>query len=163
MMNDYDLTIIAAMDENRVIGKNNSIPWNISEEMEHFQDTTFGHPVIMGRKTFESISGFLPGRATIVLTENDEWEYNNNTVTSARNKDEAIEKAMRVAEVDNIFIAGGQSVYEQFIDECDKMIISYIEGEYDGDTYFPEFDLDNWDVKFRQTNNKFNILEYERS
>ena len=135
--------IVAAMDEEKAIGKDGEIPWHYSEDLKHFKEKTTGHSVLMGRKTYESLpEDFrpLPGRENIVLTRSDP------------NLDESVEivnslaEAYQEAENEKLFIAGGASVYEQTLREADKMILTHIPGTHDGDTFFPDWNKDNWEL-----------------
>ena len=152
------VTLIAAFDENKVIGNDGGIPWDIPEEQSHFYRTTIGHPVIVGRKTRENI-GELQARLNIVLSR--EERFGGKETVTARNKQAALEAA-EDSYKDEVFIIGGSSVYKQFIDDADKMILTKIDGEYEGDRYFPEFSLDDWEWKVQHIRNKYTILEYER-
>ena len=157
------ITLIAALAEDRVIGRGDEIPWDIDGEQEHFRDKTFGHPVIMGRKTFENIVGKLgkplPGRLNIVMSENE--SYNYNQTVSARNKQAALEAAEDSYE-DEVFIAGGESIYEQFIDDADRMVLTWIKEVHDGDVYFPDFNMDEWQTQSQTIKNNYSIIDYER-
>lgn len=157
------ITLIAAMTEDRVIGRGNEIPWDIAGEQEHFRKETFGHPVIMGRRTFENIVDKLgkplPGRLNIVMSESESYNY-NQTVT-ARNKQAALEAAEDSYE-DEVFIAGGESVYEQFIDDADRMVLTWIKKDYDGDSYFPDFTMDEWKTQSQTITNNYSVINYER-
>lgn len=159
------ITLIAAMTKySRGIGKDGEIPWHIPEELEHFKEETYGHPVIMGRKTFEGIveklRGPLPGRLNIVLSSSESYNY-PQTVT-ARNKQAALEAAEDSFE-DEVYIAGGQSVYEQFIDEADQLLISIVNETCDCDAHFPNFSGLEWEVtSVKDEYEQFEVLEYER-
>jgi len=157
------ITLIAAMTEDRVIGRGDEIPWDIAGEQEHFRDETFGHPVIMGRETFENIVDKLgkplPGRLNIVMSESESYNY-DQTVT-ARNKQAALEAAEDSYE-DEVFIAGGGSIYEQFIDDGDRMVLTWIKEEHDGDVYFPDFNMDEWETQSQTITNNYSVINYER-
>jgi dihydrofolate reductase len=152
-----EINIIAAFDQNRVIGSNGDIPWDIPEEQQHFKETTMGYPIIMGRKTYENV-GNLEGREMVVLSE--EQVYSD--ATAARSIESALTYCQYEYSEDTVFIAGGESVYEQTLEIADKMIISIVDGMYEGDSYFPEFDLSNWEIQSRTMKNDFSIIEYER-
>jgi dihydrofolate reductase len=148
-----DIAIIVAIAENRVIGKSGSIPWHYPEDLAHFKKTTTGHPVIMGRRTFEGIfrrlDQPLPNRVNIVLSESRK-EFPDG-VLHATTIDEALNIAERYTEEEaRVFVIGGQSVYDQFMPLADQMIISRIPEEYDGDTHFPAWDGEMW----KKTNEK---------
>ena len=152
--------IIAAVAENMAIGKDGKIPWHIPEDLEHFKQKTTGHPVIMGRKTFESLpENFrpLPDRTNIVLTRSDMEEEGLRVAGST-------EEAYSIAEEldDKAFIIGGASVYEQVLPEADKMIMTEVKKEVDGDTFFPEFDREEWNEERREEHKGFDFVTYTR-
>jgi dihydrofolate reductase len=156
-------TLIAAMTEDRVIGRNDGIPWEMPGDQERFYNETFGHPVIMGRKTFENIVDKLgeplPGRLNIVLSESESYDL-PQTVT-ARNKQAALEAAEDSFE-DEVFVAGGESVYEQFVDEADRMVLTWIKDDYEGDSYFPVFNMNEWRTESQTITNDYTVIDYER-
>jgi dihydrofolate reductase len=157
---DLTIAIITAFDDHQCIGKGGEIPWHIQEELTHFKDTTEGHPVIMGRKTFENILDKngepLPNRYNIVLSRDNYFEEADVVVENIEGALQAIPPGKKV------FIAGGESVYEQFLPLADEMIISKIDGDYGGHKFFPPVDFDKWNVTSRQMNNEFSVIEYER-
>lgn len=158
------ITLIAAMDYKRGIAKDGEIPWHIPEELKHFKEETMGHPVIMGRKTFENIiekiGKPLPGRENIVLTSEENYIYSNTVV--ARNKQAALEAA-KDSETDEVYIAGGRSVYEQFLEEADRGVYSLILDVYDCDTFFPINEEIEWEViSVDDDYDGFEVVEYER-
>ena len=133
------ISIIVAIAQNGTIGDKNSLLWHIKEDMRFFRTTTSGHPVIMGRKTFESLgSKPLPKRKNIVITRSDvEFEG----VFTAH----SLEEAISMAEGDEeIFIMGGAQIYAQSLDIADRMYITHVERDYEGDTSFPEIDYSKW-------------------
>lgn len=152
--------IIAAMDENRVIGKDNDIPWHFPEDLEHFKNTTMGFPVVMGRSTYESLpESFrpLPGRTNIVLTRSS-FET-DESVKIANSLGEAWSLAEETGK-EKVFIIGGASIYRQTLDKADRMILTEVHGEYEGDTYFPEFQ-DSWKEVEREDHGEISFVEYE--
>lgn len=154
--------IIAAVSENGVIGKNGDIPWDIPEDMEHFKETTMGHPVIMGRKTYQSFPESvrpLPGRTNIVLTRSD-FQPEDESVKIANSLKEAYEIANELDE--KAFIIGGSSVYEGALKDADRMILTEVHSEVDGDTYFPEWKEEAWKETEREKNSDFSFVEYDR-
>ena len=174
-----NVTLIAAIAANGVIGTDNEIPWDYPEDLKHFRNTTLGHPVIMGRVTYESIveatGGPLPDRRTIVLTRNSDsvdtsvteetsghldMETTTN-VHTARGVDEALAIAA-VEDTDTVFIAGGASVYEQFLPVADRLLFTEINDGYDGDTYFPEWDRDAWVETARDDRDDLSFVTYHR-
>ena len=128
-----NIILIAAMDSSGVIGNKNNIPWHIPEEMLHFKETTMGHAVIMGRKTYESIGSKLPGRENYILSSNPDFTAQDCTVTTTL--DEAI-RCCRHQE--KVFIIGGRTIYQLGYEYADTILLSVIHKSYTGDTYFPE-------------------------
>ena len=136
------MTIIAGMSKDRVIGKNNKIPWHVSEDFKHFKRTTMGNTIVMGRKTFESVgSRPLPGRPHVIVSRS---MPETKGVDVCRSLGEAIEKAESYGK--EVFICGGGEIYSEALPQTDRMVLSYIEGDYDGDAYFPEFDDSEWTI-----------------
>lgn len=130
------VSIIAAIDEKRGLGKNNKMAWNIPGELKRFKEITMSHPIIMGRKTFESIGRVLPGRQNIVITRNTSYKVDGATVV------DSIEKALRQAQdSDEIFIIGGGQIFKEALEKklVDKLYLTIIEGSFDADTFFPDY------------------------
>ena len=134
------IALIVAYSQNRVIGNKGRIPWNIEGEKKRFKELTTGNVVIMGRRTYEEIGRPLPNRYTIVVSNTKKFELDNCTTASSLM--EAIDKAKEMfGESKSIFISGGAKLYEESIDMVDRMYITEIEAIIEGDTYFPEFDV----------------------
>ncbi|HSR50402.1 MAG TPA: dihydrofolate reductase [Acidobacteriota bacterium] len=133
------ISIISAMARNRVIGVDNDLPWNLPRDMRRFKKKTLGHHVIMGRKTFESLQAALPNRTLIVLTRNRDYQPRGALV--AHSMQEALDL---VQGDDEVFIAGGENVYREGLKVADRIYLTLVEGEFEGDTHFPEFDLSQW-------------------
>jgi dihydrofolate reductase len=140
------VTIIAAMDRNRLIGRDNKLPWHLPEDLKHFKETTKKKALIMGRKTFESLPGILPGRMHIVVTRNDSYVtpigqdvYRINSLKAATTLGQVVQ-----AGIHECFVIGGSDIFEQAMTLADKMIISHIDAEFEGDSYFPEINEDVW-------------------
>ncbi len=155
-----NICAITAISKNNVIGKDGDLPWVLPEDLEHFRDTTIGHPMIMGRKTFDSFPSPLPDREHIILTRDESLNSSHEQVEYVNSVDEAINLANEITNKDKTFIIGGQSIYELFFEYFDEMIITHVHGEYEGDTYFPEFNLDNWDKEITTKKEKFDIVFY---
>lgn len=154
--------LIAAVADNNVIGKDGDIPWHIPEDMTHFKEQTVDHPVIMGRKTFESLPESycpLPERTNIVLSRSD-FQHQDESVKSAN----SLEEAYSIAETldEKAFIIGGASIYRQALEDADMMILTEIHEEYDGDTFFPDWNSDNWKEVDRDERDGFDFVEYRR-
>jgi dihydrofolate reductase len=130
------ISIIAAVAENKAIGKDNKLLWHISEDMQRFKKITTGHPVIMGQKTFESLGRPLPNRTNIVLTLDKSYQAPGCAVVHS------LEEAIKVAsekDNDEIFFIGGGQVYNQAIKFTDKLYLTLVEGDYEADTFFPDY------------------------
>ncbi|WP_126664793.1 dihydrofolate reductase [Haloterrigena salifodinae] len=167
---DRELVGIVAVADNGVIGKDGDMPWHIPADLQHFKETTMDHPVIMGRVTYEGILKALgkplPGRTTVVLTSRD-LETPENAVV-AGSLEEALETAETAARerhdgADRIFVAGGATVYEQFLPALDRLIVTEVHEEPDGDTRFPDWNREDWRVVARDERDGFGFVEYARS
>jgi dihydrofolate reductase len=134
------ISIIVAMDENNLIGKDNELPWYLPADLQYFKKTTMGHPVIMGRKTFESIGRPLPGRENVILTRDPEYQQENCTILHSM--DEL--KAYTESKPDEYFVIGGAELIKQALSFASKLYITKIHHQFEGDTYFPPFDEKEW-------------------
>ncbi len=138
-MNRPLLSLITAMDSNRLIGKNNSLPWHLPADLAFFKATTMGKPVIMGRKTFASIGKALPGRQNIVVTRDCNFDAPDCEVASS------IDAAITlVDDTEEVMLIGGASLYQQTIDVADIIYLTLIHHEFKGDTWFPEINPQFW-------------------
>lgn len=135
------LSLIVGMDEDRVIGQDGAMPWHLPADLKHFKQTTLGKPLVMGRRTFEAIGKALPGRRNIVLTRNRSFEAPGCEI--ARSLDQAIELC---ADAEEVMIVGGAAVYEQALPRADRIYLTRVHGRFHGDTRFPAFDHDEWEV-----------------
>ena len=133
------ISVIAAMSQNRVIGRDGSLPWHLPTDLARFKSITTGHTVIMGRKTFESVGKPLPNRRTIIITRNNDYQCAG--VFIAHSLDEALDHA---AHEDEIFILGGETVYRIALPRADRLYLTIIHATIEGDTYFPNLDFDDW-------------------
>ncbi|UTW57885.1 type 3 dihydrofolate reductase [Kordiimonas sp. SCSIO 12603] len=139
------ISIIVAMGENRVIGVDNDLPWHLPEDLKYFKKTTLGKPIIMGRKTFESIGRPLPGRQNIVITRNTDWATEGVDVVST------IEDAIKTAgDVEEVMITGGAQIYAASMDLCDRLYVTEVGLAPEGHAYFPEIDEDRWKAVSRE-------------
>ncbi|MER2128959.1 dihydrofolate reductase [Solibacillus sp.] len=129
------ISLIVAHDKNYVIGYENGMPWHLPGDLKYFKDMTMGKPIIMGRKTFESIGRPLPGRRNIVITRND--KYHAQGIETVSSLDAAL---ALVKEVPEIMVIGGAQIFEQAMPLADKLYITLINHEFKGDTYFPRYD-----------------------
>lgn len=130
-----ELIVIAAIAANRVIGLHNTIPWHIPEEMAHFKATTMGHTLIMGRKTYQSIGGPLPGRRIVVVSRDPRFRP-HPVCTSAASLTEALAGCGEAAKV---FVAGGEELYRAALPLADTLVLTRIGKDYAGDAFFPDF------------------------
>lgn len=165
-MPNPELVIIAAVaEDNRVIGQDQDLPWHIPEDLQRFKRLTTGHPLLMGRVTFESIvhqfGGPLPNRRHLVLTSNGHLpDYPDIEAFSSVNA--ALDAAQ---EADIIFIGGGAAIYEQFLPKADRMELTLVEGHYEGDTYFPAYEHlvgDVFEVVNEEPHEGFRFVTYRR-
>ncbi|MEH6479342.1 MULTISPECIES: type 3 dihydrofolate reductase [Pseudoalteromonas] len=142
------ISMIAAMANNRVIGLDNKMPWHLPADLQHFKKVTTGKPVIMGRKTFESIGRPLPGRRNIIITRNS--EYTAQGIEVVTTPDAALE-LVTIAE--EVMIIGGGNIYEQFLPKAERLYLTFIDLDVKGDTQFPDYNkVANWYVKEEQEN-----------
>lgn len=134
------VSFVAALDRNRVIGANNDLPWRIPADSRHFMLLTLGKPVIMGRRTFDSIGGKpLPRRRNIVVTRARTFEAEGCTVV------DSIEKALEeAAGADEVMVAGGAAIYAELLPRADRMYLTLIDAEFEGDTHFPAWNPAEW-------------------
>lgn len=133
------VSIIAAMDRNRLIGNRNQLPWHLPADLVHFKQVTMGKPIIMGRKTYESIGRPLPGRTNIVLTRSRDFDAEG--VLVANTLQQALDY---VPAVDEVMIIGGSSIYELALPAADRLYLTFVENSFEGDAWFPEYDQGQW-------------------
>jgi len=139
------IALIVASAENNVIGKENQLPWRLSEDLKYFKRTTMGKPVVMGRLTYDSIGRPLPGRPNIVITRQSDWRAEGVHVASSVK--EALEIADREAKncgADELMIIGGEQIYRESVDLCNRIYLTRVHAEVEGDAHFPELDLSQW-------------------
>ena len=137
------LSLLVAADEGNVIGKDNALPWHLPNDLKYFKNKTWGMPIVMGRKTFESIGKPLPGRKNIVLTRNNNWQADGVAVVHS------IEAAISLAaenDVKEIFLIGGAELFNSTIKDADRLYLTRIHHRFEGDVYFPEIEENNWQL-----------------
>jgi len=139
------LALVWAMARNRVIGRNNALPWHLPEDLKFFKRVTMGKPIIMGRKTWESIGRPLPGRCNIVISRNQDFKADGIEAVSS------LQQAISLAEqislrdgVDEVCVIGGAEIYDQALPLADRLYLTQVHADVEGDTFFPEFDLSQW-------------------
>ena len=139
------ISLIVAVSRNGAIGLNNQLPWYLPEDLKYFKSVTMGKPLIMGRKTFDSIGRPLPGRANIVLTRHPQWTSDGvKVVQSVEQALVAGEIACEAADVDEIMVIGGEQIYRMTIDLADRIYLTQVDTDVEGDAFFPDIDLNNW-------------------
>ena len=159
-----EIVIVAAMDINRAIGRNNALLWHIPEDLKHFKSLTMGHTVLMGRKTFESVGRPLPKRRNVVITRNLDWKFPDVEVY------QSLEEALyALKSLETIMIVGGAEVYSQAMPLANKLEITHIEAAFkDADSFFPVIDEDFWQESSRkesvqpETGLKYAFVSYLR-
>lgn len=151
------ISIITAMDENRLIGKANGLPWHLPADLQFFKKVTLGKPIVMGRKTFESIGRPLPGRQNIVVSRNPDYIAEGCDVVASL--DAAIEAA---GDAEELMIIGGANLYQQTLAEADTLYLTKVHGAFDGDAWFPEIDETQWQQTWREdhTADEKNTVDY---
>jgi dihydrofolate reductase len=152
------ISLIAAVARNGVIGKDGRVPWHLPDELERFKATTMGHPLVMGRRTFESIGRTLPGRRTIVVTRDPRWHHPG--VESAHSFAEALSLA---GPADEVFVAGGAEVYAEALPFAHRLVLTEVDAEPEGDTWFPAWDRASWVEESREEHEGWSRVVYERA
>lgn len=142
-----NISLILAMSRNRVIGRDNQLPWHLPADLAHFKATTMGKPILMGRKTWESIGNALTGRKNIVLT--GQAGYTAEGATVVNNIDEAIAAC---ESADELMVIGGAGVYQAFLPRAQKIYLTLIDEDFEGDTLFPRLDENEWREESREEN-----------
>jgi dihydrofolate reductase len=160
------ISLIVAMASNRVIGNNNVMPWHLSADLKKFKKITLGSPILMGRKTYESIGRPLPGRTNIIISRNPEYRQEGCLVFN--DIEAAIKKACEIA--GEIFIIGGSELYEATLPIADVLYITKINREFQGDTFFPVIDMNDWSEAERENIHddpnaafSYSFLKFERA
>lgn len=150
------ISMIAAMAKNRVIGKGNDMPWHLPADLKYFKKVTLGKPVIMGRNTYESIGMLLPGRKNIIITRNPAYAVEG--ATTANSIESAIETC---GDVEEVMIIGGGTIYQQALNLANKLYLTYIDLDVEGDTFFPDYEsAGTWKVECTETHEADNKNKY---
>jgi dihydrofolate reductase len=161
------ISIIAAISKNNVLGKENKLLWHLPKDFKFFKETTLGHPIVMGRKTFESLPKALPGRTNIIITGDRNYEKDGAVVTHS------LEEAIKVGLSENkeVFICGGGQIYKEALEKnlVDKIYLTEIDMETGGDAFFPTFDKLSWEISKKECHTKdekhdfdFCFVEYSK-
>lgn len=158
------ITLVAAIASNNVIGKENSLPWNIPEDLKRFKQMTSGHTILMGRKTFDSIGRPLPNRQNIVMTKDENFEQEGIKVIN--DFDEALELIKESNE--DVFVIGGSKIYELFEPVANSLAITRILKDFEGDAFFPDINWDLWQIEREEnffdekSNIECKLIEYTK-
>lgn len=136
------ISFIVAMDKNHIIGKDNQLPWHLPADLAFFKRVTMSHPIIMGRKTHESIGRSLPGRENIILTRDPSYTADGCFIIHSVDEIKAIEQTKN----EELFVIGGAEIFKETFKIADRLYITLIDEEFEGDTYFPDFDHKDWTV-----------------
>lgn len=155
--------LVAAVASNRIIGANGQLPWRLPEDLRHFKKLTMGHPVIMGRRTWESLKGPLPGRENIVVTRTPGYEAPGAAVASSLDAALALCAGEPLA-----FVIGGQQLFAESLPLAAGLVLTEIQRDYQGDTWFPEYDRSRWHESQRERHTaadgtKFDFVLYEKA
>ncbi|KQT16028.1 dihydrofolate reductase [Chryseobacterium sp. Leaf404] len=152
-------TIVVAMGEKNEIGADNKLLWHLPNDLKHFKELTSGHPIIMGRKTYESIGKALPNRTNIVVSRKKNWFQEGILIVGSIK--EALKFAKKIDE--NVFIIGGGNIYEQTMEVADKLEVTLVKAQLEADTFFPKIDTKIWKLKEEIHHGKDEKNEYDFS
>ncbi len=162
-MNKHKISLIAAISENRVIGKDNQLPWHISEDLQRFKILTKGHPVVMGRKTYESIGRLLPNRTNIIITRDESYQVTGAQVVHSF--ENAVGTAQSSPGSDEVFVIGGGQIFEQAIKIANTLYLTVVQTTIQGDAYFPDYSEFTKEVYRKDSSNgelEYTFLELEK-
>ena len=151
------ITLIVAMGKNREIGKENQLLWHLPKDLKHFKELTSGHPIIMGRKTYESIGKPLPNRTNIVISRKNDWFEEGILIVGSIK--EAVKFAKKIDE--EVFVLGGGNIYEQTIDFADKLEVTLVDAVLDADTFFPKINEKVWQKTNEERHQKDEKNEFD--
>ena len=154
------VTIVAAVARNGVIGVDGRLPWRLPDDLRRFKELTLGHVLVMGRKTYESIGHPLPGRTTIVVTRNPSWDSGAADVRVAGSVSDAIKAAASLER--EVFLVGGAQVYAEALPLADRLELTWVDAEPEGDTTFPEVDWSTWRELRREVGDGVAYVTYGR-
>ena len=153
------LSLIVAMADNRTIGRNNELPWHLPDDLKYFKSVTMGKPIVMGRKTFDSIGRPLPGRLNIVITRNTGWQHSGVKTAASLQQAVAIaaeanpqdqETLIQEAPIQEVMVIGGEEIYRTAIELADRLYITRVQAEVEGDAFFPQYNESEWQEVSRQ-------------
>ena len=155
------VTIVAAVARNGVIGADGGLPWHLPDDLRLFKQTTLGHVLVMGRRTYESIGRPLPGRTTVVVTRRPGWSPGAEKVVVAHGVEEALARARAID--DEVFVVGGKELYAAALPRADRLLITHVDQAPKGDTVFPEVRWDDWREIRREAGDGWVRVTYERA
>lgn len=151
------VTLIAAVTRNGVIGRDNDLVWRDRDDLQRFKRLTMGHVLVMGRKCYESIGRPLPGRTTIVVTRQPNWSADGVTVAHS------LDEALKLADGNEVYVAGGGEIYALALPHTDRLELTEIDQEADGDVHFPEVDWSQWRETAREPRDGYTWVSYGRA
>lgn len=155
------IALVVAVSQNNVIGRDNQLPWHLPEDLQYFKSVTMGKPILMGRKTFDSIGRPLPGRKNIVITRDLEWDAEGvEVVYSVDDALAAGADACAVANSDEIMIIGGAQIYRDCLPIADRLYLTRVEAEIEGDAFFPDIDIKQWQKIAEKTPKEIDKYSY---
>jgi dihydrofolate reductase len=158
------VTLVAAVARNRVIGDAGKIPWRLPGEQAMFKALTIGHVLVMGRRTYDSIGRPLPGRTTVVVTRQPDWQPGGGPFEQVIVAPDVERALARAAEIDDeVFVVGGGEIYDLAMPHADRLVISWVDQEPAGDALFPAFSDDDWTPARAEQRDGYRVVEYARS
>lgn len=155
------VSLVVAISRNRVIGAQGALPWHLPEDLKYFKRLTMGHPIIMGRKTFESIGRLLPGRSNVVVTRKPDYRAPGAVVVAS------LEEALAACrDTDEVFVIGGAEIFRQLLNRAERIYATELLADFEGDVVFPEYDPSRWREvsreKHRDGDLEYHFVVYER-
>lgn len=162
------IIIVAAVAENNCIGKNGKIPWHIPEDLKHFKEVTEGKTVLMGRKTFESILKYLgkslPNRTNVVITRQSDYKKSlSPELVEGIQMYSNIEDALKKHRLEDVYVIGGAEIYKETLGKADRLIITEVHKNVEGDAFFPDIDPNEWREISREDYGEYSFIEYTRT
>ncbi|WP_052466869.1 dihydrofolate reductase [Mobilicoccus massiliensis] len=158
---DSEIVLVALVAANGVIGDGTDQPWHFREDFRRFKSLTMGHPLVMGRRTHEAIGRALPGRETVVLTRDPSWS--SEGVRVAHDLEEALDLAAELPGGEHIMVLGGGQIYEAVLPRADRLELTEVDADAEGDTRFPRLDPDSWTEVARDDRLAFAFVTYRRT
>jgi dihydrofolate reductase len=158
------VTLVAAVARNLVIGDAGEIPWRLPGEQAAFKRLTTGHVLVMGRRTYDSIGRPLPGRTTVVVTRQPDWQPPGGPLEQVRVAADVDAALAAAAEIDeNVFVVGGGEIYRAALSAADRLVVSWVDAEPPGDAFFPPLSPDQWTPVSRDPRDGYEVVEYVRA